>query len=453
MMRATTLKPGGAGIAGLVTYYTGLAEDQLRRDGRSRGPIDYYLDPNEPPGRWRDEGCVAVGLSGEVRPEQLEAMIHGRHPGGGGSLGRGFGAKSARSFDATFSAPKSVSVLWALSPDIPVRTEVLLAHDAAVAAALDWLEEYGAVTRRGRNGVHQVDTKDWSRPLFRQHTSRDVDPQLHTHAVIWAKVQDSGGKWLSLDARFLKQQQRSIGWVYAAALRSELSARLGVSWGPVSEGHSHIDGVRADLLSLYSRRHAQVDSRLAELVAAWVDDHDGAEPDPRTLYRLERRAVVLRRRHRPATQCRHCPRRPGPDLPSGRRRFTGAGPSGIDERRLGPTDGRAPQPTAGATTTESEPMSGAPRDLAGLSGLVEGMTATGGHSMSTTSQSDRLPLMDLAAVAERLGVNQRHVRRLVAERRIPFVKWGHLLRFDPAEIEEWLDGARVRSGAGSGQPA
>lgn len=46
--------------------------------------------------------------------------------------------------------------------------------------------------------------------------------------------------------------------------------------------------------------------------------------------------------------------------------------------------------------------------------------------MSTTSQSDRLPLMDLAAVAERLGVNQHHVRRLVAERRIPFVKWGHL---------------------------
>jgi excisionase family DNA binding protein len=73
--------------------------------------------------------------------------------------------------------------------------------------------------------------------------------------------------------------------------------------------------------------------------------------------------------------------------------------------------------------------------------------------MSTTSQSDRLPLMDLAAVAERLGVNQRHVRRLVAERRIPFVKWGHLLRFDPEEIEEWLDSARVRYGGRSGQSA
>lgn len=54
------------------------------------------------------------------------------------------------------------------------------------------------------------------------------------------------------------------------------------------------------------------------------------------------------------------------------------------------------------------------------------------------------PLMDLPAVAERLGVNQRHVRRLVAERRIPFLKWGHLLRFDADEIEAWLDRARQR---------
>ena len=60
--------------------------------------------------------------------------------------------------------------------------------------------------------------------------------------------------------------------------------------------------------------------------------------------------------------------------------------------------------------------------------------------MSTTA--DARPLMDLAAVARRLGVNQRHIRRLVAERRIPFLKWGHLLRFDPVEIEAWLDRAR-----------
>lgn len=52
------------------------------------------------------------------------------------------------------------------------------------------------------------------------------------------------------------------------------------------------------------------------------------------------------------------------------------------------------------------------------------------------------PLMDLPAVAERLGVNERHIRRLVAERRIPFIKWGHLLRFDPVDIDRWLDDCR-----------
>ena len=55
---------------------------------------------------------------------------------------------------------------------------------------------------------------------------------------------------------------------------------------------------------------------------------------------------------------------------------------------------------------------------------------------------DHPPLMDLAAVARRLGVNHRHIRRLVAERRIPYLKWRHLLRFDPVEIEAWLDAAR-----------
>jgi excisionase family DNA binding protein len=60
----------------------------------------------------------------------------------------------------------------------------------------------------------------------------------------------------------------------------------------------------------------------------------------------------------------------------------------------------------------------------------------------TTPSRRRQPLIDLPAVAELLGVNERHVRRLVAERRIPFIKWGHLLRFDPADIDQWIEDAR-----------
>jgi excisionase family DNA binding protein len=59
-----------------------------------------------------------------------------------------------------------------------------------------------------------------------------------------------------------------------------------------------------------------------------------------------------------------------------------------------------------------------------------------------TTGSSTQTLVDIEWVASRLGVEVRHVRRLVADRRIPFVKWGHLLRFDPAEIEAWIDGSR-----------
>ena len=63
--------------------------------------------------------------------------------------------------------------------------------------------------------------------------------------------------------------------------------------------------------------------------------------------------------------------------------------------------------------------------------------------MPTTDQTATRPaLIDLPAVAEMLGVTERHVRRLVAERRIPFYKWGHFLRFDPVEVREWIQDHR-----------
>ncbi len=65
----------------------------------------------------------------------------------------------------------------------------------------------------------------------------------------------------------------------------------------------------------------------------------------------------------------------------------------------------------------------------------------------TTGSSTQTELVDIEWVAKRLGVTVRHIRRLVAEKRIPIVKWGHLVRFDPQEIELWIDDARrPRSG-------
>src|SRR5262245_52660955 len=63
--------------------------------------------------------------------------------------------------------------------------------------------------------------------------------------------------------------------------------------------------------------------------------------------------------------------------------------------------------------------------------------------MSSTDKAILPMLVSIEDIAEHLGVKVRHVRRLVAERRIPFYKWGHRLRFDPTDVLAWLDGARV----------
>jgi excisionase family DNA binding protein len=79
--------------------------------------------------------------------------------------------------------------------------------------------------------------------------------------------------------------------------------------------------------------------------------------------------------------------------------------------------------------------------------LGGGTTMTGrrgqSNNVDTRTVAAVAELVDIASVANRLGVTVRHVRRLVAERRIPYVKWGHLLRFDPDEIEAWIDAVRI----------
>ena len=114
---------------------------------------------------------------------------------------------------------------------------------------------------------------------FRQTTSRADDPQLHTHAVISAKVQTVDGRWLALDARFLKRHQRMLGGLYQSVLRAELTHRYGVAWGPIVNGQAEIAGIPAELLEVFSKRTAQVDAALAGTIER-VPGPGGPGPDP-----------------------------------------------------------------------------------------------------------------------------------------------------------------------------
>jgi hypothetical protein len=131
-------------------------------DELARGREDYYAAAAEHPGRFVGRGAEALGLSGiEASAPCLERLFgHGADPRDGTALGRGFTPKDEKviaGFGVTFSAPKSVSVLWACG-GTAITAEVLAAHDAAVDEALAFLDEHTAFTRRGHGGVHQVDT-------------------------------------------------------------------------------------------------------------------------------------------------------------------------------------------------------------------------------------------------------------------------------------------------------
>ena len=183
-----------------------------------------------------------LGLSGVVDDGAFVSLLAGVDPSIGVPLGRAFGEKSVRGYDVTFSAPKSVSVLAAVA-DPATRAEVHAAHDAAVDAVLGYVQRHAQTRFRVEGEVVSVDAEGIAVGVFRQHVSREMDPQLHSHAVVAAKVASPDGRWLALDARALMADQTVLSSLYHAGLRSELTRRLGVGWEVPVNGIAEMAGV------------------------------------------------------------------------------------------------------------------------------------------------------------------------------------------------------------------
>ena len=278
-VRVTTLKGAGAG-----RYYT------------ERLP-SYYLDGDEPPGRWWGRGADRLGLQGEVDADAFLAVMAGQDPVTGRDLGRRYGEKSVRGYDATFSAPKSVSVLFGLG-DEETRRQVVEAHENAVGAVLGWIESHAHTRMRHHGHVVCVDAEGIVVGLFRQHTSRKLDPQLHTHAVIANRVRAADGRWLALDARTIKLDQRTLSALYHANLRSELTRRLGVRWQPPEHGIAEIADIDPGVLAEFSQRTDDVRRRLEEKLGRFHTELE-RPPTASERWRLEREAVLDSRPSKP----------------------------------------------------------------------------------------------------------------------------------------------------------
>ena len=188
---------------------------------RNMGEDDYYARDGEGPGRWEGRGAERLSLEGPVEKSAFEAALSGRDPKIGTRLVQANGPAHSAGWDMTFSAPKSVSVLWALSPDAD-RKVIETAHRSAVLEATRHLEDNAAWARRGKAGAHREPTAGLLMAQFDHHMSRALDPQLHTHVFIFNLAPRRDGSWGAIMSRPLYLAQKQAGRVYRTALARTL---------------------------------------------------------------------------------------------------------------------------------------------------------------------------------------------------------------------------------------
>ena len=240
---------------------------------------DYYDEYRRVQGEWHGRGAELLGLNGTVTPEQFEAIREGLNPETGEFLRPRHSADRAKEdgseqskgrslYDLTFSAPKSVSIQALVGGD----DRLAAAHDKAVREALSEAESHAA-TRVRLNGANENRaTGNWIVAAYRHDTSRELDPQLHTHAVAANLTYDGvEGRWKALQASGLYERRAYLTEVYRNALAREVRG-LGyeIEARRDSKGRDHgfqIRGVSNELLERYSVRSAQRDAAIEQFTA------------------------------------------------------------------------------------------------------------------------------------------------------------------------------------------
>ncbi|TGN65044.1 toprim domain-containing protein [Nocardioides eburneiflavus] len=262
------------------------------------------------PGDYPVPAAERARIRTEVGREFFRAE-HGREPADARELAATI-AKHSRSktnavagYDLTLSPVKSVSTLWAIA-DPKTAAVIERAHQTAIKDALDFIESKALFTRRGTNGVRQVEVRGLVATAFTHRDSRAGDPDLHTHVAVANKVQTLDGTWLAIDGRPLHKAVVSASETYNTALERHLIDALGVRFEerpnedarkrPVRE----IVGVDPDLNRRFSKRRINVEDRRKVLAAAFQATH-GRPPTPVETIQLSQQATLETReaKHEP----------------------------------------------------------------------------------------------------------------------------------------------------------
>jgi conjugative relaxase-like TrwC/TraI family protein len=239
---------------------------------------DYYDEHRRVQGEWQGRGAELLGLSGDVTREQFEAVREGLHPETGEYLRPRHSAdrvsvdgteqSKARSlYDLTFSAPKSASIQALVAGD----ERLITAHDRAVRAALTEAENHAATRVRLHGANEDRTTGNWIVATYRHDASRELDPQLHTHAVAANLTYDGvEGRWKALQASGLYERRAYLTEVYRNTLAHEVrSLGYEIETRRDSRGRDlgfEIRGVFDDLQERYSQRSVQRDHAIDEFI-------------------------------------------------------------------------------------------------------------------------------------------------------------------------------------------
>jgi conjugative relaxase-like TrwC/TraI family protein len=202
-------------------------------------------------------------------------------------------------FDLTFSVPKSVSAIWAVA-DRDLQARIVEAHHAAIDDVIVYAEREVFATRKGANGVAQVDVQGVVAAAFDHWDSRSNDPHLHTHVVVANRVQPAGEEgWRTLDSRALYRAVVALSELHQGLVMDRVSALLGVGWDGRARRHSdvpqyEVTGVSDALRAEFSQRAEGIEAEKNRLLADYRSRH-GRDPGVKAILQLRQQATLATR--------------------------------------------------------------------------------------------------------------------------------------------------------------
>lgn len=307
----------------------GVRPDAVSRDVKLGRAYAVYKSPSGDLGRALDaaidraEAVKGASLDpGERRAVRMQAAagqyrkVMGENPPSGADLARWMnrqlkiGRSPVSGFDLTFSAPKSVSVLWAAGDD-QTRANIERVHEQALSRALEWIEDNALYGRVGTAGT-RVKVDGAVATAFRHWTSRAGDPDLHDHVVIANKVRRAGldgsaratDGWVAVDGQVLYRNIQTASAIYNNAVVQGVRG-LGYEMENRAEKPGNVQmevaGVTRETIAQFSQRSAQIRQRLPELVAQFTE-RVGREPSTWELKELAQQATLETRQGKDPNQ-------------------------------------------------------------------------------------------------------------------------------------------------------